>query len=122
MTPDPQKTPKKDFIVKQGATFIRVIKFRDQATGELQSLDGLVSASLFARPDNNTDPILLTTSGLDAEIVIDKPNKKIVITITDEVTDTYEWTSASYRFEVTDSAGEVFRRLVGRLKLEKKVT
>jgi hypothetical protein len=122
MTPDPQKTPKKDFIVKQGATFIRVIKFRDQATGELQSLDGLVSASLFARPDDNTDPIELSTDGTDPAILIDTVNKKITITITDEITDTYQWTSASYRFEVTDAAGEVFRRLVGRLKLEKKVT
>lgn len=121
MTLDPQNTPKKDFVVKQGATFVRVIKFRDQSTGVLHSLDGLTSALLFARPDDGSDPIELSSVGLDANIVIDKPNKKIIITLTDEVTDTYEWTSAPYRFEVTDSAGEVFRRLVGKLKLEKKV-
>lgn len=123
MTLDPQKTPEKDFIVKQGATFIRVIKFRDKTTQELQSLDGLVSALFFAHPENNADPIVIETDGpVDQNITIDYANKKITIFIADEVTDEYTWGAASYRFEVTDSAGNVLRRLRGNLILEKKVT
>jgi YD repeat-containing protein len=120
MTPDPQKTPQKDFIVKQGASFTRVIKFRNQA-GELLSLDGLDSALFFIRPDNS-EPIQIITDGpADQNIVIDYTNKKITIFIADEVTDTYTWDAASYRFEVTDSAGNILRKLRGTLTLEKKV-
>ena len=125
MTLDPhdeQKTPKKDFIVKQGATFTRVIKFRDKTTETLLSLDGLVSALLFARPDNNTEPIEVTTDGpAEQKITIDYTNKKIIVFIADEVTNGYSWGTAPYRFEVTDSAGNVLRRLRGFLTLEKKV-
>lgn len=123
MTLDPQKTPWKDFTVKQGATFTRVIKFRDKATQELLSLDGLVSASLFARPDRNAEVIEITTDGpADENITIDYANKKITIFIADEVTDTYTWGVAVYRFDVVDSAGNVLRRLRGNLTLEKKVS
>jgi hypothetical protein len=122
MTLDPQKTPHKDFTVKQGATFSRVIKFRDKETGVLLSLDGLVSARLFARPDNNGEPLEILTDGpIDQNITIDYENKKILIFIADEVTDTFSWGVAPYRFEVTDSLGNVLRRLRGNLTLEKKV-
>jgi hypothetical protein len=122
MTLDTQKTPYKNYTVKQGATFIRVIKFRNKETQELLSLDGLVSARLFARPDNNGEPIELLTDGpVDQNITIDYENKKIIIFIADELTDDYAWGTAPYSFEVTDSTGNVFRRLRGNLTLEREV-
>jgi len=121
MSHDPQNTPIKDFVVKQGATFSRVIKFRDKSTGELQSLDGLESASLIARPDDASDNIEVITDGPeDSNIVIDKPNKKIIVFIAASLTADYAWALADYRFEVTDSSGSVWRRLRGNLILEKK--
>lgn len=122
MTLDPQRTPRMDFTVKQGAVFTRTIKFRDKTTQELQSLDGIVSALFFARPDCNEPVIELASDGpIDQNITIDYANKKFVIYIADEVTATYEWRTAIYRFEVTDSAGNVLRRLRGILTLEKTV-
>src|SRR6185436_7920147 len=104
MTLDPQKTPEKNFIVKQGATFSVRFGIRSADTQELLPLDSYVSALLFARPDNGADPIQVVTGGpSDQNITINYTDKKISIFIADEVTDNYSWGTCSYRFDLTDS-------------------
>ena len=115
-----QQTPRHDFVVKQGAVFTRTIRFRNQESGELLSLDGLMSAELAVSPVEGT-PFVITDGPSDRFLIIDKPNKEIRIYIADEVTDTYTWRTASYELNVTDSAGDIARKLRGKLLLEKKV-
>lgn len=120
-----QSTPSYNFVIKQGATFSRTIKFRNQDTGALISLDDLVSAKLTIRPRDSTSLIELVSGGpSDRNLTIDYVNKKIRIYIADEVTANYTWNRgmAMYDLYVTDSAGEVKRKLHGEITLEKRVT
>lgn len=122
MTLDPQETPYKNFTVVQGATFILKFWFRNPVTNELLSLDGFVSALFFARPDNNADPIQIITGGPSTQnVTINYTDKTITIFIADEVTDAYSWGTSLYRFDLTDSAGNVSRRFRGSLTLEREI-
>lgn len=118
-----QKTPQHDFLVKQGATFKRRIRFK--IDGVVQSLVGS-TARLLANPSDSTPNIDLSSADSpDPEmyLVINTTaplDNFIEILFTDETTDDFSWPYAPYMLDLIDSLGVRKRKLKGRFVLEAK--
>lgn len=104
------------FTVYQGSTFKRGITVK--AAGlpvDLTNCDIRMNIA-----PSTGSPLLYNMSS--GHITVEDPlTGRFVITITDEETTLFTWSSAKYNVHIEFSNGEVFRLLEGNLKLSKKV-
>lgn len=118
-----QRTSTHDFLVKQGTTFKRRIRFK--VDGVVQSLVGS-TVILSADPSDGSSNIVLASNDIiDPEryLVIDTIaplDNFIEIFFSEDVTDEFIWKQAPYMLDVIDSGGIRRRKLKGRFVLEFK--
>lgn len=107
---------KAKFTVYQGSTF----KHSFTVEGDGVPVD-LTNCSIIMNVAPSTGPSLVYSTTSNHIVLTDALNGKFTLTITDEETTLFTWSSAKYNIHIEFTNGEVFRLLEGTLKLSKKV-
>lgn len=112
---------KHDIIIEQGATFRRVITWKDSA-GNPINLSGY-SAKMQVRERLRDSDVVLECSTANGRITLGGSAGTITVVAQDEVTTTLpEMPKGVYDLELTSSGGEVTRLLRGSVEIIGEVT
>lgn len=111
---------KLDFIIEQGATFRRVISWKNDADVPFDLTDYTARMQVRAHLSSPIPIITLTTE--NDGLTIDGEDGQLVLTISAEATDDLTLNDGVYDLEVESPEGVVTRLLQGRVIIERSVT
>ena len=116
---------KYSFIIEQGATFIRIFKYKDE-NGNPVDLNGY-TVRMQIREDYNSSIIRTFDNGGNGGFGLttaEGASEKNIITLTITATQTaaFAFDQARYDIELVSGAGVVTRLLQGKIKLSREVT
>lgn len=80
------------------------------------------TARMQIRSKLKSDTILYNLTSSNNEIILDPINSTITIVLQDEVTETFDFSSAVYDLELINNIGEVIKLIGGIIIVEKEVT
>lgn len=103
------------FTVYQGSTFKKSFIYKKTTPVDL------TGCKIFLKIAPTTLPALEYSTETGHIIIPDPTEGKFIITITDEETTTYVWSSAKYNLHIEFPNGEVYRLLEGTFKVSRKV-
>lgn len=109
-----------NFTIEQGATFTRVIIWKDE-NGNPVDVTGYVARMQIRKTKGDSKIILSLDSGDLGGITLGTTDGKITITIPADVTADLNFDSGVYDLEL-EKSGVVTRLLEGRVTLSKEVT
>ena len=109
-----------DFTIEQGATFTRIVQWKNSAGNPVDLTDYTAAMKVRESYDTGTVLISLTTGG--SGIVITAGTGVLTITISATVTASLDFDRAVYDLELDDGSGVKTRLLQGHVTLEKEAT
>lgn len=109
-----------DFEIEQGATFQRVISWKD-SSGNPINLTGY-SARMQCRKNRSAPTPIFTATTQNGKLSISGSQGIITLSIPASETDLFDFSSAVYDLEIESSGGIVTRLLEGAVTLSKSVT
>lgn len=110
-----------NFIIEQGARFLRTIAWRDTA-GNPVPLTGYSARMMLRRCYGDPEPLLSLTTFMQEGLSINNTDGTITIDVPAEQTAKLDFLLAKYDLEIVDPAGHVTRLLEGNVTLSREAT
>lgn len=108
-----------NFTIDQGATFSRQLTLKD-ASDDPMNLTGY-TARMQIRPEIESDEVMVELTTTNGRIALGGVAGTVTLTISATVTATID-KEGVYDLELVTPAGEVYRALKGKVRLEPEVT